>query len=105
MDYSSIAADVLKTIKQLGQPVKIVSSTGSSTSTFGVWSESTRGELSDNITGNVTVTTQQLYIPYIKNTPTVGGTVIVNKQIYAISKVTVYQPTNQALGFKLEVTA
>lgn len=105
MDYSSISTTVLNTIRQYGQPIKVVAISGSKTSTYGVWGGGTQEEVANELTGNITINTRILYIPYISKPPEVGGSVIVNRTTYAINKVDTYQPTDKAVGFKLEVIA
>jgi len=103
VNYAAISTTVANTIKSLGQSVKITTFLGISTTTYGVWGESTDEEVSDGLTGNITVHKRKLYIPYIKNAPDVGGKILVNKVEYAIDKVTLYKPTDKSIGFCIEV--
>lgn len=103
MNYTSITSTVLSTITAYGQPIKVVSTTGASISTYGIWGEMKQEEVDEGAMGNITVNTNILYIPHIKVAPVVGGTVIVNKITYSINKVTSYQPTDSAIAYELEV--
>lgn len=103
MNYEPISLQVLQTIKEYGQSIKVINIAGVSISTYGVWGKIEQEEYDEEGIGNITVNTQDIYIPYIKTSPEVGGTIVANKITYRIKKVTPYQPTTKAVGFKIQV--
>ena len=108
MNYDPISSVVLQTIKQYGQAIKIIKASGSSGKSYGVWGETINSEVKDGMMGNITQKIQIIYLPYValsRVIPEVGDTILVNKVQYAVNKVTAYQPTDKAVGYKLEVIA
>ena len=105
MNYDPIAAVVTQTIKQYGQSIKVIKLSGKSTNTYGVWGKIIQKETNDQMMGNITKKTQIMYIPSIRIIPEVGDTAIANGVTYSINGVQAYQPTNNAVGYKLELIA
>ena len=103
MNYDHIANQVLQTIKEYGQSIKVVNIVGTSISTYGVWGKIESEEVSNTETGNITIQTYTIYIPYIKTNPEVGGKIIVNKIQYLITNVEIYQPSTKAVGYKVKM--
>ena len=101
--YDNITNKVRDIIKKYGQPIKVTNISGSTTSTYGVWGKVVEEEVNENMIGNITSVTREIYLPYIKNEPQVGGFITVNKITYSIISVTKYQPTDKSIGYKIEV--
>lgn len=105
MDYSQITSSITTTIKQLGQPIKLIDAAGKTTKAYGVWGKIKSKEEKVAAIGNITKRTRELYVTTTKEAPVVGGIVIVNKVEYAINVVTIYSPLNSAIAYKIEVAA
>lgn len=104
MNYGIIKNQIATIIKSMGLPVKIQHHSGSTSSVYGVFSETKAKNMMERRDPiYVTETDRTIYITNPKTKPEIGDQLIVNKIEYNIKEVVRYEPTNITIAYKLLV--